>query len=478
MKGVSLSKVNDPITACRAVSSWRFTLRRALMAGKEAVTRISADGEYMNLYKEVIQHEVFPAMGCTEPIAIAYAGSLAAQGLKGQITDVSFIVNQGTYKNGLAVTIPNTEGEKGNLIAGVLGCLVAKPEMEMEILKEVRKEHLDMAQSLISSGRAALSVDNDYNEFYVEAQASSAEGKGVCIIGGSHTNIIYRELDGKVLVDRRDTARTGKGLQYREALKEMKIEEIIDLAEAIDEEDLEYLRKGVSMNIEISNLGMKLRKVGFFLVDLEKKGFLQNDIFSSTKIMTACAVDARMDGAAMPVMSSGCSGNQGIVASLVPYNVGKHFDIDETTILKSIALSHLMNSYIKVFTGELAPICGCAIAAGIGAACAIVYQQRKKDMEAITFAINNLVSDIGGMLCDGAKSGCALKVVSSTDAAIRAAYLGINHHGITNREGFVGLTAEDTIRNLGRITLVGMAHMDDTIVGIMMKKSRNRRVGS
>ncbi|MGV8122081.1 MAG: serine dehydratase subunit alpha family protein [Candidatus Xenobiia bacterium LiM19] len=429
----------------------------------------------MNLYKEVIQHEVFPAMGCTEPIALAYAGSLAAEGIKETLTEISFVVNQGTYKNGLAVTIPNTGGEKGNLIAGVLGCLIARPEREMEILKEVSSDQLAAAKSLIASGRATLSVDNDFNEFCIEAHVSSAGEKGVCIIGGSHTNIIYRELDNKVQLDRRSETMANQGLHYRETLKGMKIEEIIGLAEELDEEDLDYLKKGVEMNLEISNLGVKLKKVGFFLLDLQKKGFLLDDIFSSSKIITACAVDARMDGAAMPVMSSGSSGNQGIVASLVPYNVGKHFNIDGKTILKSIALSHLMNSYIKVFTGDLAPICGCAIAAGIGAACAIVYQQCKRDMEAITFAINNLVSDIGGMLCDGAKSGCALKVVSSTDAAIRAAYLGINHHGITNREGFVGLTAEDTIKNLGRITLVGMAHMDDTIVGIMMKKSRLHR---
>ncbi|MHC9539165.1 MAG: serine dehydratase subunit alpha family protein [Vulcanimicrobiota bacterium] len=429
----------------------------------------------MNLYKEVIQHEVFPAMGCTEPIALAYAGSLAAEGIKETVTEISFVVNQGTYKNGLAVTIPNTGGEKGTLIAGTLGSLIARPDREMEILKEVSGDQLVAAKTLIASGRATLSVDNDFNDFYIEAHVSSAGQKGVCIIGGSHTNIIYRELDNKVLLDRRSETKSNQRLQYRETLKGMKIEEIIDLAEAIDQEDLDYLKKGVEMNLEISNLGVKLKKVGFFLLDLQKKGFLMDDIFSSTKIITACAVDARMDGAAMPVMSSGSSGNQGIVASLVPYNVGKHFHIDENTILKSIALSHLLNSYIKVFTGDLAPICGCAIAAGIGAACAIAYQQCRRDMEAITFAINNLVSDIGGMLCDGAKSGCALKVVSSTDAAIRAAYLGINHHGITNKEGFVGITAEDTIKNLGRITLVGMAHVDDTIVGIMMKKSRLHR---
>jgi L-cysteine desulfidase len=159
------------------------------------------------------------------------------------------------------------------------------------------------------------------------------------------------------------------------------------------------------------------------------------------------------------------------VAILVPYNVGEHFKVPDETVLRSIAFSHLLNAYIKCFTGDLAPICGCAIAAGVGAAAAIVYQQAGKDLGKIGLAVNTLISDLGGMLCDGAKGGCALKVVSSTDAAIRAAYMALNGHGITAVEGFVGRTAEETIRNLSRISEVGMAKVDDTMIEIMMEKA-------
>jgi L-cysteine desulfidase len=186
--------------------------------------------------------------------------------------------------------------------------------------------------------------------------------------------------------------------------------------------------------------------------------------------MTAAAADARMAGMSYPVMSSGGSGNQGIVAILVPYNVGRHFGVAEERIVKSICLSHLLNSYVKCYTGDLSPICGCAIAAGVGAAAAIVYQQAGKDLAKVTLAVNTLISDLGGMLCDGAKGGCALKVVSSADAAIRAAYMALNGHGITSVEGFVGRTAEETIWNLSRISDVGMAKADDTMIEIMMEK--------
>ncbi|MGE5706727.1 MAG: serine dehydratase subunit alpha family protein [Bacteroidota bacterium] len=423
----------------------------------------------MNLLKEVLHHEVFPAMGCTEPISLAFAASLAGEGIDEPLEDLRFLVNLGTYKNGLAVTIPNTDGEKGNLIAGVLGALIRQPEKKMEILRDVSSEQLAEAKRLLKEKTFRIDVHPDASDLYLEVELWTRNHRSMVVISGSHTNVVYREKDGEVLLDRRSEAKKSRP-EYKEPLSRCTVAELIDLAEAIDEEDLAFLKRGVEMNLAITKEGMKLQKVGYYLLDLIEKGYLCDDVFASTKILTACATDARMDGVAMPVMSSGGSGNQGIVATLVPWNVGKSFDIPEETILKSIALSHLLNAYVKVFTGELAPICGCAIAAGVGATAAIVYQQKGKDMCSIPYAINNLVSDIGGMICDGAKSGCAFKVLSSTDAAIRAAYLGIHRHGITRAEGFVGLTVEKTIANLSRISEIGMAQVDSTIVGIMMGK--------
>jgi len=178
-----------------------------------------------------------------------------------------------------------------------------------------------------------------------------------------------------------------------------------------------------------------------------------------------------MAGLNLPVMSSGGSGNQGIVAILVPYLVGRHYDLKEEVVIRSIALSHLLNSYIKCFTGDLSPLCGCAIAAGVCAAAAIVFQRAGKDMPKITLAVNNLISDLGGMLCDGAKEGCALKVASSTNSSIRSAHMALNNHGITQMEGFVGATPDDTIRNLSQIGARGMSLANDTMLNIMLEKS-------
>ena len=258
---------------------------------------------------------------------------------------------------------------------------------------------------------------------------------------------------------------------FKDALKKASLADLLAWTDAADAEDLAYIKKGVEMNLKAAEMGQSLKKVGFYIKELVRKNLLQMDLIASTKILTACAADARMDGQSIPVMSSGESGNQGVVTILVPWNVGKQMGVAEEKILRSIALSHLLNGYVKVFTGELAPICGCAIAAGVGAAAAIVYQQRGADIPAITLAINNIISDIGGMLCDGAKSGCALKVVSSTDSAIRSAYMAIHDYGITEVEGFVGRTAEETIQNLGNISNQGMSQVDPLIVDIMQEKS-------
>ena len=427
----------------------------------------------MNLLKEVLANQVYPAMGCTEPVSVALCAAYAAKALGKIPQKAVFKLDAGTYKNGMGVRIPNTEGEKGNLLAGAMGLLIAKPELNMEILSGADKEVLSQAKKMVNAHAVTAQVLPQAHGFYVECEAQGAGGlTAKCVISGSHTHVTLLSVNGKVL--REDSPQENKPAgpaQYKEALRKATLADLLDAAQQADADDLAYIKKGVEMNLKAAEMGQALQKVGFYIKELVRKGLLQMDLLSSTKILTACAADARMDGRPVPVMSSGESGNQGVVTILVPWKVGKEMGVEETTILKSIALSHLLNGYVKVFTGELAPICGCAIAAGVGATAAIVFQQRGACVPAITLAVNNIISDIGGMLCDGAKSGCALKVVSSTDSAIRSAYMAINDYGITEVEGFVGRTAEETIQNLGNISSQGMSRVDPMIVDIMEEKS-------
>lgn len=183
------------------------------------------------------------------------------------------------------------------------------------------------------------------------------------------------------------------------------------------------------------------------------------------EILTASTVDGRMGGAPLPVMSSGGSGNQGVIAILVPYKIGKYNKIPEKRILESIALSHILNAYVKCFSGELSPICGCAIGAGVGATAAIVYQ-KTKNIKKISDAINNLLARIAGMICDGAKGSCALKVSSATNTVIKSAFLSLDGFA-AKPKGFISKKAEKTIQNLGKITEKGMEKVDEVILEVM-----------
>jgi len=427
--------------------------------------------EKLNILKEVLKHEVFPGLGCTEPIAVAYAAATAANEIKGQIEEIGITVDPGVYKNGFAVIVPNTGGEKGNLIAGVLGALIKKPELKMEVLKDVKEEMISLAKALIRTKKAKITCDRSKTDLYIEVFLKTERDSARAVIGGAHTNLICLEKNNQTLVEKERKESSSNAKEYKSILKEMKIVDLIDLANNLDKEDYKYIKQGIEMNLKISKAGQKLQKVGYYIYDSLKKGCILNDVFSSSKILAASASDARMAGVNLPAMSSGGSGNQGIVAILVPYNAGKYFKIKEEKIIQSITLAHLINSYIKCFTGDLSPLCGCATAAGACATAAIVYQQCGNDVKKISLAINSLISDLGGMLCDGAKAGCALKVATATDSAIRCAYMALDNYGISHLEGFVGKTAEETIRNLSKISILGMTKVDETILGITLDKT-------
>ena len=402
-----------------------------------------------NILEEVLKHEVYPAMGCTEPVAVAFAAATAGKLLKGRVTGLLVSTDPGTYKNGLAVAIPNTKGEKGNLLAAAIGAVARKPELGAELFKGLPAASLKEASALVASGKARIAIDHTRRGIYISAEVTAGREKALCVLEGSHKQVALLRHNGRTIIKAKGGKK--KCLPYKDALRKATFADLFREAAKVTPARLAYIKKGVVMNLAAAREGLKLKKVGYYIEDLIRKGYLKRDILSNAKLTAAAATDARMAGSPIPVMSSGESGNQGVVAVLVPWLVGKAFGVPEKRILKSIALSHLVNSYIKVFMGELAPICG-------------------PDPKKAALAVNTVISDIGGMLCDGAKSGCALKVASSADSAIRAAWMASNGEGITEAEGFIGCTAEATIKNIARISSSGMAEVDRIILDIMSAK--------
>jgi len=425
----------------------------------------------MNLLKEVLAHEVYPAFGCTEPISCAYAAATAAAQLGEPVESLLLKIDPGTYKNGAAVTVPHSDGAKGNLIAAALGAALARPDAKLELLQWMTADVLQKAKALCDSGRCRLECLDGRTDFYVEVAVSGARHRARCVLAGGHTNIALVEKDEQTVFQAESDSSADAPLAYRRALKQMSMADVLALAERIDAEDRAYLRRGVEMNLAISEWGFEVGGTAQQLRQMQRDGFLADDMFYRAKLRVASAVDARMAGMSQAAMTSGGSGNQGIVAILTPYIVGREMGIDADRILESIAAAHLVNAYAKCFVGELSVICGCAMAAGIASATAIVYQQVGIDLPRITLAAGNVIGDLGGLICDGAKPGCAMKAVTAVDTAIRSALMALKGYGLTVDDGLVGHTVEDSLRNMGRITLEGMFQVDPTMLRILQDKT-------
>lgn len=435
----------------------------------------------MNIIKEMFRNDVVPALGCTEPVAVAFACSLAQYavsngGSKMPISRISVVTDPGIFKNGASVSIPNTNGMKGNQIAAALGAICGKPEFKLEVLRNVTPEYLSQAQGMLADKKVALACNPTWTSLRIEATVENGHEYGLAIIEGSHTNVLICRKGEKDIIDLSglfnkscDSTEVLSGTEYRKDLCGMKIADMLELAQSIDSIDRAYIDQGIAMNLAISDKGRCMNGVGSSLASLINQGILLDDLVTSTQIVVASATDARMAGFAMPVMGSGGSGNQGVVASLVPYCVGMKRGVALSKIQESITLSHLLNAYVKCFLGNLSPMCGCAVSAGIGAAAAIVYQQ-VRDSEIVGKAINNVVGDIAGIICDGAKGGCSLKVATATQASIRAAFLALSEYSIDCLDGIIGRTPEETIQNLWVTDKVGMQDMDGAILGIMAGK--------
>lgn len=425
----------------------------------------------MTIFKEILANEVYPALGCTEPIACAYAAAAAAELLlPDRVEKLRLAVDPGTFKNGAAVNVPHSEGGKGNLIAAAMGAYTADSSARLEVLQKVTPDILQKATRLVAGENVEYLCQEDRREFYVEARVENGKSWARCVLSGGHTNITLLEKNGRE-TNLGNSIGESDSLGYRSTLKEMPLKVLLSEVVQLDRQTRDYLQRGVEMNLAIAEAGANSNRTAHQLLHMKESGVMADDLFYHVKFNVAAAVDARMSGYPMPVMTSGGSGNQGAVGILTPYLVGRHQEIDLERIQESVAITHAINSYIKCFIGELSVVCGCSMAAGIAAAAAIVYQQCGIDMKKITFAMDNVIGDLSGLICDGAKPGCAMKAVTAVDTALRSGFMAIAGYGLSDDDGIIGTTPEKSIRNLGRIALEGMFQVDHTVIHILRDKS-------
>lgn len=419
----------------------------------------------------LIKAGVMPALGCTEPGAVALAAAYARNALGAAPATVNVSVNGNVYKNGMAVGVPGT-GEVGLPIAAALGALIGKPELELQVLSGCTPELLIVARAMIESGAIVIGL-NDSQGLRVEVTIVGQDGrKATALLEGGHTNLTRLEADGKVIVNRQAEAKQA-GWKIPSPCS-VQLEDYIRTIETMADSELAFLAECVRMNRYAAERGLAERlgmAVGGTLSDLTREGQLGDDLAGYAKILTAAGADARMSGLDIPVMSVAGSGNHGLTAILPVVAVAERLNKDAGILHKALAISVVTTQYIKGYTGGLSALCGCAVAAATGATAGIVWMMGGTTQQ-IGAAIKNMVANLTGMICDGGKEGCALKLATAAGAAVETALLTMRGVVVPCSNGIISPSAEATIRNLGLVSNPGMLQTDKVILDVMLEKGK------
>ena len=424
------------------------------------------------LYLKTLKKEVVPSEGCTEPIAIAYAASIAAEHLKGEIKEVNIYLSKNVIKNALGVGIPGTGGV-GIEIAAALGISIQKSYKKLTILSNFTEDELKKAKEIVDKNIINIKQKNTNKALYIEVELLSETSKAKVIIEDTHTNVTLIECDDEIIMD--NNSEVSEDLE--EDYKLFKIADIYNFAKEAEFDDIKFILESAKMNEKVSEEGLKGDyglQVGSKIIQKGNFNLFSNDASNKIIAASAAASDARMDGCAMPIMTTAGSGNQGIACSIPVAQTARLLDKSEEELARALVLSNLVTIRIKKHMGRLSPLCGAGIAGATGASCGITYLLGG-DLENINYCINNMISDLSGMICDGAKETCALKIATGTNAAIQCANLAMNGISATANDGIVAKDVEETIESIETLIQNGFKNVDDTILNIMLEKKKNNK---
>ena len=425
----------------------------------------------MNTLLQLLRREVIPAIGCTEPIAVALCTARAKELLGAEPDAITVYLSKNVYKNALAVGIPNT-GMTGLPIAIALGATVGKSEYMLEVLRDATPEAVAYAKDYMLRVPATIKVDYDAPSLlYIHVEVTNGNCTAQATIIDEHTNFVPSPISNNqspIANNQSPIANSPECLNLRR---------VYDFAMEVDIHELTFLLEGAQMNTAAAETSFadqyghglgRLLRANTLTATPEMENLFGNTLFTKIISYTCGACDARMSGAMVQVMSNSGSGNQGISCSIPVYLYAKENHCSEEQTLRALALSNLTVIYIKQSLGRLSALCGCVVAA-TGSAAGITFLMGG-NYEEITYAIKNMIANISGMICDGAKPGCALKVTSGVATAIFSAYLAMQHSYADSTEGIVEDDIDRTIRNLTRIGHDGMKVTDDLILDIMTHK--------
>ena len=416
----------------------------------------------------LIKREVVPAIGCTEPIAVALCVAKATETLGCHPENIKVFLSANILKNAMGVGIPGTD-MIGLPIAVALGALIGKSEYQLEVLKDSNPEAVEAGKKMIESQCIDIALKENIEEkLYIEAVCTHGNDSATAIISGGHTNFVYISRNQDVLLDNRTPA----SAEAQAAHVELTLRKVFDFATTAPLEEIEFILEARRLNknaAERSFQGKYGHELGRMLRNSQtERNIMGNNTFTHILSYTSAACDARMAGAMIPVMSNSGSGNQGIAATLpvVVYAEDNHNSEEELT--RALILSHLTAIYIKQSLGRLSALCGCVVAA-TGSSCGITYLMGG-GYQQVMYAVQNMIATLTGMICDGAKPSCALKLTSGVSTAVMSAIMAMEQKCVTAVEGIIEEKVNQSIRNLTKIGSEGMNETDKLVLDIMTHK--------
>ena len=436
----------------------------------------------MHELTRLIQKDMVPALGVTEPGAIAFCVAKAKSYAKGELLHLNVAMNSGMYKNAFTCGIPNSK-EVGNVFAAALGYVAGNPDKGLESLANVTPSDNVSAQKLIDEGKITVALSEIFSRIFIEATLETKESKVILTIRDMHTNITKVVVNGETVLENipetEEATEDGDEAVSSETTGTAKIHSIhrytladlVDYVNTVPLEEIEFVKEAYKVNLDLFEEALKNPRTTFARQLLAMNG---GEVISQDEQMTAsllcnASIEARVIGLDKPAMSITGSGAHGIIATMPLYGVYKIHGFSEEMLYRATMLSYLICTYIKEYSGRLSAFCGCAIAAGTGMACALTYL-KGGSVEQMEYTLNNMASSITGMICDGGNQGCIMKGVAACDAAFRSVAFALQGVHIDKVHGINGKTPEDTMRNMGLIASPGMVGTEKTIVEIFEEK--------
>ncbi len=419
---------------------------------------------------QTLRRETAPALGCTEPVAAALCAAGAAAQLPGRAEEMALEASEYILKNAMNVGIPGVSSV-GLEMACALGAAAAAPEKGLLVLEGLTEEQKAYAQEL--STRVKVSKADTTEKVYLRAVASCQGHRGEAVISGSHGHFSRLARDGQVISS--DEAKPGEAPLEAASRPRLTVAGIWEFIQSATEEELSFLDETIALNKAVAQEGLQGEyglQVGQSIL---KEGLLGKSLANRAAAVASAAADARMSGCEKPVMSVAGSGNQGLTATLPVIVLAEEGpEAFREKERRALALSILVTVHAKEFLGKLSVLCGCSIAAAIGVTAAVVYLYGGTREQA-ELGIKTMTADISGMICDGAKPGCALKIATSVEAAMRAANMALSGHGANSHDGIVEQDVENTLKNLGDLGTLGMDSANLLILDMLLKKQRTSK---